>query len=58
MKKLTDMIFKVLFGSALMLPMLTSCYDDTAIWDKFDTCCDRDYACLIEHFKKLKKLAD
>ena len=29
-----------------------------AIWDKFDTCCDRDYACLIEHFKKLKKLAD
>ena len=28
------------------------------IWDKFDTCCDRDYACLIEHFKKLKKLAD
>ena len=29
-----------------------------ALWDKFDTCCDRDYACLIEHFKKLKKLAD
>ena len=29
-----------------------------AMWDKFDTCCDRDYACLIEHFKKLKKLAD
>lgn len=29
-----------------------------AIWDKFDTCCNRDYACLIEHFKKLKKLAD
>ena len=28
------------------------------IWDKFDTCCDRDYACLIEHFKKLKKLAE
>ena len=28
------------------------------IWDKFDTCCNRDYACLIEHFKKLKKLAD
>lgn len=29
-----------------------------AIWDKFDTCCNRDYACLIQHFKKLKKLAD
>ena len=29
-----------------------------AIWDKFDTCTDRDYALLIEHFKKLKKLAD
>ena len=28
------------------------------IWDKFDTCCNRDYACLIEHFKKLKTLAD
>ena len=28
------------------------------IWDKFDTCCNRDYACLIEHFKKSKKLAD
>ena len=28
------------------------------IWDKFDTCCNREYACLIEHFKKLKKLAD
>ena len=29
-----------------------------AIWDKFDTCCNREYACLIEYFKKLKKLAD
>lgn len=29
-----------------------------AIWNRFDTCCDRDYTCLIEHFKKLKKLAD
>ena len=28
------------------------------IWNKFDTCCDCDYTCLIEHFKKLKKLAD
>lgn len=28
------------------------------LWSKFDTCCNRDYACLIEHFKKLKKLAD
>ena len=29
-----------------------------AIWQKFDTCCDRDYSLIIEHFKKLKKLAD
>ena len=29
-----------------------------ALWGRFDTCCDRDYLCLIEHFKKLKKLAD
>ena len=29
-----------------------------ALWNRFDTCCDRDYTCLIKHFKKLKKLAD
>ena len=29
-----------------------------ALWDKFDTSNDRDYSILIEHFKKLKKLAD
>ena len=29
-----------------------------ALWNKFDTCLDRDYTLLIEHFKKLKKLAD
>ena len=29
-----------------------------AIWQKFDTCCDRDYSQIIEHFRKLKKLAD
>lgn len=29
-----------------------------ALWGKFDTCCDRDYSRLIEHFRKLKKLAD
>ena len=29
-----------------------------ALWNKFDTCTDRDYTQLIEHFKKLKKLAD
>ncbi len=28
------------------------------IWNKFDPCCDCDYSQLIEHFKKLKKLAD
>ena len=29
-----------------------------AIWQKFDTCCDRDYSQIIEHFRTLKKLAD
>lgn len=29
-----------------------------ALWNKFDTCCDRDYGQVIEHFKKLKKLID
>ena len=29
-----------------------------AVWQKFDTCCDRDYSQIIEHFRKLKKLAD
>ena len=29
-----------------------------ALWNKFDTRTDRDYTQLIEHFKKLKKLAD
>ena len=29
-----------------------------ALWDRFDTCNDRDYSQVIEHFKKLKKLAD
>ncbi|MBQ8770183.1 MAG: thiamine phosphate synthase [Bacteroides sp.] len=29
-----------------------------ALWNKFDTCTDCDYTQLIEHFKKLKKLAD
>ena len=29
-----------------------------AIWDKFDTRIDSDFDKIIEHFKKLKKLAD
>ena len=29
-----------------------------ALWDKFDMRCDKDYEFIIEHFKKLKKLAD
>ena len=29
-----------------------------ALWDKFDSCTDRDYSQLIKHFKELKKLAD
>lgn len=29
-----------------------------ALWSKFDTCLDRDFDQVIEHFKKLKKLID
>ena len=29
-----------------------------ALWDKFDTCLDRDFDQVIEHFKILKKLID
>ena len=29
-----------------------------ALWNRFDARSDRDYSLLIEHFKKLKKLAD
>lgn len=29
-----------------------------ALWNKFDACNDRDYQRLIEHFRKLKALAD
>ena len=29
-----------------------------ALWNRFDTCCDCDYSLIIDHFKKLKKLAD
>jgi len=28
------------------------------LWGKFDACSDRDYLAVIEHFKKLKKMAD
>lgn len=29
-----------------------------ALWNKFDTCIDRDFTAVLEHFKKLKKLTD
>lgn len=29
-----------------------------ALWDKFDSCMDKDFDLVIEHFKKLKKLID
>ena len=29
-----------------------------ALWNKFDSCMDRDFDLVIEHFKKLKKLID
>ena len=28
------------------------------LWNKFDACLDQNYLAVIEHFKKLKKLAD
>jgi thiamine-phosphate pyrophosphorylase len=28
------------------------------VWNHFDICKDRDYLSLVEHFKRLKKLAD
>lgn len=28
------------------------------LWDKFDSCNDKDYVALIEHFKMLKEMAD
>ena len=28
------------------------------LWNRFDACSDQDYLAVIEHFKKLKKLAD
>lgn len=37
------------FGGAVVLGDL---------WGKFDACSDRDYLAVIEHFKKLKKMAD
>ena len=37
------------FGGAVILGDL---------WNRFDACSDQDYLAVIEHFKKLKKLAD
>jgi thiamine-phosphate pyrophosphorylase len=28
------------------------------VWNHFDICKDRDYLSVVEHFKRLKKLAD
>ena len=39
----------VMFGGAAVLG---------ALWNKFDLCDTHDFSDLIEHFKKLKKLAD
>ena len=32
--------------------------DRETLWNKFDACNDRDYRCVIEHFRKLRDLAD
>jgi thiamine-phosphate pyrophosphorylase len=37
------------FGGAVVL---------SDVWNHFDICKDRDYLSLVEHFKRLKKLAD
>ena len=37
------------FGGAVVLGDL---------WGKFDACSDQDYLAVIEHFKKLKRMAD
>lgn len=37
------------FGGAVVLGDL---------WNKFDACSDRDYMALVNHFRKLKKIAD
>lgn len=36
MKTLTNIFFKATILAVAVLPMLTSCYDDSSIWDKFD----------------------
>lgn len=36
MKTLTNILAKAAVLAVAVLPMLTSCYDDKAIWDKFD----------------------
>jgi len=28
------------------------------LWNKFDPCCDRNYRGIIQHFKRLKEMAD
>ena len=61
MKNLSNMLFKTVICSLALLPMLTSCYDDAAIWDKFDKIehrLDSLENSLNEQFQALNSLID
>ena len=61
MKQLTNLIFRALIGSMAILPMVTSCYDDSAIWDKFEDIenrLDSLETSLNEQFQALNSLID
>lgn len=61
MKKSTNIFAKVAILAVAALPMLTSCYDDTSIWDKFDEIEDRIESLelsLNEQLQALKTLID
>lgn len=61
MKKMTKLIFKALISSLVVLPMFVSCYDDSAIWDKFDKIehrLDSLENSLNEQFQALNSLID
>ena len=61
MKKRTNIFAKAAILAVAVLPMLTSCYDDASIWDKFDEIEDRLESLelsLNEQLQALKTLID
>ena len=61
MKKMTNLIFKALLASVLVIPMLTSCFDDTSIWDeigKIENRLDSLENSLNKQFQALNSLID